>query len=382
MDSKLYTKSIQKIKDSQSPWGSYVACATFPTYQFCWLRDGSFIAHAMDTVGEYDSAAAFFRWVGGTIWKYSHKVEGLRRRLEDGQPVGKEDVLHTRYSLDGNEVDVDNTWGNFQIDGYGTWLWALKEHVCRSGDTALLEELYAPVQTTLHYLELAWKLPNYDCWEEYPEYLHPYSLAAVYAGFQSAATLIEAGMMKAGTVQVEDLAGQVKDFILTHGAYDGQLKKHIYPQERNKPSSPFPKSGVDASLLGVSLPYHVLSPNCPTMRATVQAIESDLHRPGGGVYRYKADVYYGGGEWILLTAWLGWYYAVVGQVSQAEALCSWVEAQADEDGNLPEQVNEHKLAPGHYEPWVNKWGPVANPLTWSHAMYIILVNAIKESKQI
>jgi GH15 family glucan-1,4-alpha-glucosidase len=204
----------------------------------------------------------------------------------------------------------------------------------------------------------------------------------VYAGFRSAASLIEAGMMDAGTVLVKDLAGQVKDFILTYGVYDGQLKKHIYPQERIKPPSPSPKSGVDASLLGVSLPYHVLSPDCPTMRATVKAIESDLHRPGGGVYRYKTDVYYGGGEWILLTAWLGWYYAVVGQVSRAKALCSWVEAQADEDGNLPEQVNEHKLAPGHYEPWVNKWGSVANPLTWSHAMYIILVNAIKESKQI
>lgn len=382
MDSNLYTSSIQKIKSHQSAWGSYVACPTFPSYQFSWLRDGSFIAHAMDTAGESASAAAFFRWVGGTIRKYCYKVEELRQRLDDGQPVGKDDVLHTRFSLDGIEVYVDHTWGNFQIDGYGTWLWALAEHVRRSGETDLLEELCEPVQITLRYLELAWKLPNYDCWEEYPELLHPYSLAAVYSGFQSAASLIETGHLKIDPVQVEDLAAQVKNFILSYGVCGRQLKKHIYPAGPDGTARSFPESGVDASLLGISIPYKLLCPDDPLMQATVQAIEADLHHPGGGVYRYKADVYYGGGEWILLTAWLGWYYAALGQIERAEVLCGWIEAQADGNGNLPEQVNEHPLAPSHYDPWLKKWGPVANPLTWSHAMYIILTNAIEESKQI
>jgi GH15 family glucan-1,4-alpha-glucosidase len=374
----LYTNSLRIIKEGQSDTGAYIASPNFPTYHYCWLRDGSFIAHAMDTAGEFASSEAFFRWVGRTILKYGAKVENVRYHLEVGRPIGKDDVLHTRYTLDGNEVTVDNAWGNFQIDGYGTWLWALAEHVRLSGNTALLEELCEPIQITLRYLELVWKLPNYDCWEEHPEYLHPYSLATAFAGFDSIASLVRTGQMEAGPVVVEKLAGQVKDFILKYAMHDGRLVKHVWPAQAREFPKPITESGVDSSLIGIAVPYNVLSPDDPLMQATMQAIEVNLHRQAGGVYRYQADVYYGGGEWLLLTAWLGWYYALTGKIEQAESLRAWIESQADEDGCLAEQVIDHTLAPKYVEHWQNKWGPVAKPLLWSHAMYIILVNAIQE----
>ena len=379
MKKELYLRSIKLILDNQSIWGSYMASPAFPTYQYCWLRDGSFIAYAMDTAGEFASSTAFFRWVGNTIRKHSNKVEDVRHHLEAGLPISKDDVLHTRYTLDGNEVTVDSSWGNFQIDGYGTWLWALAQHVRRSGDTALLEELAEPVQTTLRYMELVWKLPNYDCWEEHPEYLHPYSLASVFAGFDSMASIGEIGRVAVGSVPVGELAVQVKEYILKYGVINGRLVKHICPELPNESPKPVLESGVDSSLIGISVPYNVISPDHLIMQATLEAIESDLHRPGGGVYRYKADVFYGGGEWLILTAWLGWYYANVGKIQQAEALCSWIESQVNADGDLAEQVSEHTLFSDHFEPWLNKWGPVASPLTWSHAIYIILVNAIREA---
>ncbi|MHB8856981.1 MAG: glycoside hydrolase family 15 protein [Bellilinea sp.] len=376
----LYSNSLRIIKEGQSESGAYIASPNFPTYHYCWLRDGSFIAHAMDTAGEFGSSEAFFRWVGRTIQKYGAKVENVRNHLEAGRPVGKDDVLHTRYTLDGSEVTVDNGWGNFQIDGYGTWLWALAEHMRLSGNTHLLKELCEPIQITLRYLELVWKLPNYDCWEEYPEYLHPYSLATAYAGFDSIASLVRTGQMDAGSVAAEELAGQVKDFMLKYAVYQGRVVKHVWPARARELPGPISQSGVDASLIGVAVPYNVLPLDDPLIRATMQAIEASLHRPEGGVYRYKADVYYGGGEWLLLTAWLGWYYALTGKIEQAETLRTWIETQADGDGRLAEQVSGHTLAPEHFEPWQKKWGPVASPLLWSHAMYIILVNAIQDHR--
>jgi len=378
MDQALYKKSIQTILANQSQWGSYVASPNFPTYQYCWLRDGSYIAHAMDVAGEYESATAFFRWVGRTIQRFGYKVERARLHLMADMPIGKDDLLHTRYTLDGEEVTADSNWGNFQIDGYGTWLWALGEHVRRSGDTSLLTELSEPIETTLKYLELVWKLPNYDCWEEHPEFLHPYSLATVYAGFTTIAQLLSEGTIKSVSVNVADLAAQVKAFILTQGVKDGKLVKLFPPNGGTEKSRLTNKNGVDSSLIGVSIPFQVLEPDDPIVVATLQAIESDLHYPDGGVYRYKSDVYYGGGEWILLTAWLGWYYASSKKYDLAKKLRDWIEAQADQDGYLAEQVNQHGLDPQSYEPWVKKWGPVAKPLTWSHAMYIILSNAIQE----
>jgi GH15 family glucan-1,4-alpha-glucosidase len=380
MDRELYGQSLRQILDSQSPWGSYIASPIFPTYQYCWLRDGSFIAHAMDMAGEFDSARAFFRWVGSTILKYATKVEKVQHYMQASLPINKDDMLHTRYTLDGNEVNVDSSWGNAQIDGYGTWLWALAEHLRLSKDTGLVKELSEAIHITLRYLTLVWKLPGYDCWEEHPDFLHPYSLATVFSGFKASQFLSQHGQINIASMRLEDLVGEVKEFILHFGVHQGRLTKHIMPGKISGSTSSALAVGVDSSLIGVSVPYGVLVPDDPIMWATIQAIESELHRPKGGVYRYKADVYYGGGEWLLLTAWLGWYYATLGKFDQAEALCRWVEGQADEHGDFPEQVSDHLLAPQHYSPWLQKWGPVAKPLTWSHAMYVILVNAINDSQ--
>ena len=50
----------------------------------------------------------------------------------------------------------------------------------------------------------------------------------------------------------------------------------------------------------------------------------------------------------------------------------WVAAQANANGDLPEQVDGHLLAPDREAEWEKRWGPVALPLLWAHAMYIIL----------
>ena len=108
--------------------------------------------------------------------------------------------------------------------------------------------------------------------------------------------------------------------------------------------------------------------------ATIAKIEADLVR--GGIHRYHDDTYYGGGAWLLLTAWLGWYYAEAGNTARAAVLRDWVAAQAMPDGALPEQVPQMLLAPEHYAGWVARWGEIARPLLWSHAMYLILESVL------
>ena len=373
----LYNRSLEIIKQGQSASGAYIACPNFPSYQFAWLRDGSFTAHAMDTAGEFASAEAFFRWVGRTITAHAGKLDEIRRTVQSGRALGKDDVLHTRFTLMGEETTADSGWGNFQIDGYGTWLWALGEHIRLSGNHGLARELNAAAAVTLDYLELVWLTPNYDCWEEYPEYLHPYSLASAFAGFRAAEEMIRAGWLEGDADRCARLAANASAYLLTYGVLEGRLAKHIQPAAGGEPPKPIPNNGVDASLMGAAVPYGLLPLEHPILRATLQAAERDLRRPGGGVYRYRADVYYGGGEWILLTAWLGWVYVLCGQPEKAAPLLEWIEAQADADGQLPEQVNDHPLAAAHYQPWLKKWGPVARPLLWSHGMYIILRNALK-----
>jgi GH15 family glucan-1,4-alpha-glucosidase len=40
--------SVAAILRNQHPSGAIVASPDFSQYQYCWLRDGSFIAHALD----------------------------------------------------------------------------------------------------------------------------------------------------------------------------------------------------------------------------------------------------------------------------------------------------------------------------------------------
>jgi GH15 family glucan-1,4-alpha-glucosidase len=382
----LYRRSIQVILEHQADSGAYVASPNFPSYAYCWLRDGSFIAHAMDRVGEHGSARAFFEWVDRAIRGYAWKVDLVLDKLAKGQDLEEGDYLHTRYTLDGKETKAE--WWNFQLDGYGTWLWALAEHTAITGDTALLAAVAESVHVAVRYLSAVWMFPNYDCWEEHPLYTHPYTLAAIYAGLKAAGSMLAVGgrptspSLESGpSGEPLNLVEEIRRFVLQHGVQDGHLVKHIDLPGETTASGGQRLAVVDASLIGVATPYRLLAPDEPLMQATAARIETDLYRPGGGVYRYLADTYFGGGEWVLLAAWLGWYYAELGEWERARQLLHWVEAQANGDGHLPEQVSTHLLAPERYAEWETRWGPVAKTLLWSHAMYLILHQALESTGQ-
>jgi GH15 family glucan-1,4-alpha-glucosidase len=105
-------------------------------------------------------------------------------------------------------------------------------------------------------------------------------------------------------------------------------------------------------------------------------VEAELVSAGGGVHRHLDDDYYGGGEWLLLTAMLGLAYVDHGRYDDAGRCLSWIEAHATPSCRLPEQSQDHHLRPERYEPWVERWGEPAVPLLWSHAMYLRLCQAV------
>lgn len=107
------------------------------------------------------------------------------------------------------------------------------------------------------------------------------------------------------------------------------------------------------------------------MRNTITRIERELRRDGG-VHRYAEDSYYGGGEWVLLTAYLGWYYVETGVLHRAHELLSWIERRATQNGALPEQVAANLNYPEMLPVWNERWGTSACPLLWSHAAYLTL----------
>lgn len=88
----------------------------------------------------------------------------------------------------------------------------------------------------------------------------------------------------------------------------------------------------------------------------------------GGVHRYLQDEFYGGGQWPVLA---GAYAAIDIEETARRAALDWIEDQADSQGHLPEQSTARLLNPDYHQPWLQRWGPIASPLLWSHAMYLI-----------
>ena len=59
---------------------------------------------------------------------------------------------------------------------------------------------------------------------------------------------------------------------------------------------------------------------------------------------------------------------------------AWVAAHFDDDGVLGEQYGGERRDGPHYDEWVQRWGSPAKDLTWSYAMYVILMIAIDEAE--
>jgi len=355
LSTNLFPKSKDIILENQSSTGAYMASPNFPRYRYCWFRDGSYVAYAMDIIGEDASSQKFHDWAATTINKHSDKSKQAIKKNNGGK-LSSMDVLHTRYTMEG-EV-VDHKWANFQLDGFGTWLWSLNEHVSCRNFRPLPASWKQAVKTTRDYLIALWSTPNYDCWEENQDKIHPYTLAAICAGLQAADTIL-------GEDTTQETQETIKDALFTKGVYEGHFVKSFGLKE------------IDTCLIGISTPYRVIDPNDSIMIRTVAEVEAGLRRENGGVHRYKKDTYYGGGEWILLTAWLGWYYIEIGNRDKAINLLHWIERQADENLFLPEQVPTNVYNRKMYDKWIKNIGNIANPLLWSHAMYIILYKSLQ-----
>jgi GH15 family glucan-1,4-alpha-glucosidase len=345
----LYRQSIQIILNNQSESGAYIASPNFPTYQYCWFRDGSFIAYAMDLAGEYGSAEKFHNWTARVILNRTDLIERAVSKLQSNKPPAVEDQLHTRYTLEG-EDGTREKWPNYQLDGLGTWLWSLNEHLQITGLAPGEEWLHA-AQLVGRYLAALWQTPCFDCWEEFPQDIHPYTQASIYGGLGA--------LSKLDGIDRADILSNMKDFLDRNATYEGYFIKKIGSHT------------VDASLLGLAVPYRMVDLNDQRFGKTLDRIETYLIK-GGGVHRYPADTYYGGGEWILLAGWLGWVYVLRGSMNQAREMLHWIESCADNKGYLPEQVPATLNDPNYYQPWLWRWGDIADPLLWSHAKYIIL----------
>jgi isomaltose glucohydrolase len=351
---RLVESSADLIASLQDVGGAYPASPTFSAYTgYSWFRDGAFIADGMSSFGRVDSAERFFDWCTAVLETRRAEVEAIVTAANEGRPIADGAMLPTRFTFDG-QAGADEWW-DFQLDGYGTWLWAVGEHARRHGTDA--SRWATAIALSVDYLCASWRRPCFDWWEEHAMHVHVSTLGCIAAGLRSA---VELGVLdldrEASAVEAE---AEILELLRTEGVADGHLTKWIGSE------------AVDASLASVVGLLEVLPGDSDLGRSTIEAIERDL-TVEGGVYRYLGDTFYGGGRWPLLSCMLGLAHVRAGDVDRARELLDWAASTAGPDDSLPEQVGGQLLAPERVDEWTERWGPVAQPLLWSHAMLIRL----------
>ncbi|HUZ41936.1 MAG TPA: glycoside hydrolase family 15 protein [Acidimicrobiales bacterium] len=348
-----FQESVDAILRNQSASGAIVASPDFTQYHFCWLRDGSFSAYALDRAGEHEASARYHAWVNEAIGGISGIIDDVINKMVSGEQLDPSIMPPARFALDGTSVIDD--WPNFQIDGYGTWLWSLGQHLIESNQSALPKELRSSVARAARYLATFALSPCYDVWEENGSAVHTSTLASVYGGLTSAAKLLDdPGLDESALVVKHRLREAV-----SNGVY-------VKSSEN---------SDVDASELWLLTPFQAVVASDRTFVETVATIEDRLSLDGG-LRRYPTDTYFGSGAWPVLTASLGWHHLNVGSIVQAQRCLDWLTERFDTDGHLGEQFGGERRDLRHYNEWRDRWGPPAVDLTWSHAMYVILADAI------
>lgn len=363
---QLARDSHRIITKHQATDGAYPAAPTFSAYRgYAWLRDGSFVAEGVSRFGDRGSAERFHTWTAELLESRAEQVANLVAALAAGIEVPTDRMLQTRFRLDGS--DGDDPWWNFQTDGYGTWLWAVVSHASRHRVT--LDRWRPGIEVAVDYLAATWSLPCYDWWEEHVEHRHVSTLGAIHGGLEAVAA---AGVLDDRRTHVaHSVAEQARRRVLTEGVTRGRAAS----PEADHLAKWLGTSEVDASLAACIVPFGLVTPGTPLAAATIEAIERDL-AVDRGVHRFRADEFYGGGQWPLLSCLLGWNLAAVGDVDTARSYLTWAALQARPGGALPEQVASHLLRPDRQGAWEGRWGPVATPLLWSHGMYLILADEL------
>lgn len=349
----LADRSLDTIVSLQDASGAYPASPTFSAYRgYSWFRDGAFIADGVSAYGGVESASGFHDWCARVLVAHSDQVARIVAAASAGKPLPDAEMLPTRFTFAG-EAGEDEWW-DFQLDGYGTWLWALVAHASRHG---LSLDPWLPAMTlAVDYLVSSWSRPCFDWWEERVDEVHVSTLGCIAAGLAAAAPHV--GDRGAG-----ETVTAIRELIGSRGTADGHLTKWLGSVE------------VDASLLSIVHPLNVFPADDPVGRATVASVDAQLN-VGGGVHRYLADTFFGGGQWPLLSCFLGLTFAASGDRDRALEQLRWAAGTSTPEGWMPEQVADHLLDPSTRQEWIDRWGPVSSPLLWSHGMYLRLASEL------
>jgi GH15 family glucan-1,4-alpha-glucosidase len=300
-------------------------------YRFAWPRDASLGISAFLGAGRDQEALAFLRWLTVASRLSRPRVQVLYDVL--GRPgvneVERTDVPGYR---DSHPVRMGNAaCGQHQLDVYG-WVVEAGWHLAQHGP-GLDRHLWSAVQHWADFVCGCWRHPDAGLWEGRGEPTHHvHSKLMGWRALDRALGLTRGHRARGRRVaRWERERRALADDIRTRGV---DPVRGVYVRR-------YGSSELDAALLMLpSIGFE--PPDAPRVRATVDAIRSELDAGGGLLYRYPpgSDGLSGGeGAFLACSFWLVTALCRLGRVDEAGELFDSLCGRANDVGLFGEEID-------------------------------------------
>lgn len=374
----LYQRSLMVMRVHTDNRGGIIASSDTDmlhhgrdTYAYVWPRDGALIAHAFDVSGYPDVAKRFYEFLARTI-----------------EPGGY--VMH-KYRSDGVLGSSWHPWMRdgkpclpIQEDETATAVFMLFLHYERERDLEFIESLYnsfiePAAQFMCDFIDPLTGLPqaSYDLWEE-KFGISTYTASSVY-GALIAASKFATILGKDNDARTYQAIAQRMQGAIATILYSKELGMFVKHVNVDGDGAFHYDNTLDTSSFYGPLFFGVFDEDDAMIKTSLKTIEAKLQISGDskGFVRYEADGYYrmhdadSPNPWIVTTLWVAQYYlrraTRLADLKRPLELLSWTVSHAAYSGMLAEQMHPHTRA--HLS---------TAPLIWSHAEYVLTVNAYLE----
>jgi alpha,alpha-trehalase len=296
-------------------------------YRFSWIRDSTFTLWALHTLGFDEEAQDFMRFIVQVC--RDHPDLQIMYGIGGEKKLTEETLDHLSGYGGAKPVRIGNgAYDQRQNDVWGALLDSiyLHEKALRGRGTQADRELVGyQVEAAID----AWPHPDQGIWESRGEPQHYVSSKLMmWVAVDRGARLARSIGNEEMATRWQQKADEFHAEILERGCRDGVFRQH------------YDTDALDASCLLIPL-LRFLPPDDPRLRATVDAIASELTEHGL-VLRYKVDETDDGlhgkeGTFLICSFWLVSALSEIGERKRARELCErlleaagWLDLFAEE----------------------------------------------------
>jgi GH15 family glucan-1,4-alpha-glucosidase len=297
-------------------------------YRYVWVRDASWTAEALTTLGYEDEAGAYLTWAINAMRTSRPRIRSLYTLYGNGG-VPEREVAGLRGYRDARPVRKGNAAvGQRQLDNWGHIVDMAYSLARRRG--GLDRETWQGVSSLVRFVARSWREPDHGIWEVRSAPRHfVHSKVMAWVALDRGVRLASEFGLRGEADRWERERDRLKAVVFERGVdpATGSFRQA------------FGSTDVDAALLMVGATGFVL-PTDPRMQHTVDVVRERLARDDL-IYRYRAaDGIVGDeGAFVPCSFWLAQALAAAGRTVEAEEVFEAVCARSNDVGLLPEEID-------------------------------------------